>query len=124
MSTEKHGKLIDLLLSRTRANTLEWRPSVMEGRYQVSFRENTVRLYEMEEAGELGGSLVQLELINDQGNVAETINDEELDRDVPMGQHYWFKKMSTLFEMARRNALGSDKILDEIIADLEDDVPF
>jgi len=122
MSTEKHGKLVDLLLKKTRAGELDWRVSVLEDRYQVSFKDNTVRLYRTEE-GEYGNPFVYVELINDEGIVAETINDEELDRDVPKGEHHWFQKLATLFEMARRAALGSDKILDEILSDLDDD-PF
>ena len=122
MSTEKHSKLVDLLLKRTREGALDWRPSVDDDRYQVSFRDNTVRLYIVEDR-ESGNPMIYVELINDQGIVAETINDEELDRNAPKGDHHWYGQLSLLFQMARRTALGSDKILDEILSELEDD-PF
>ena len=34
----------------------------------------------------------------------------------------WFSKMKELFEIARRTALGSEKILNEILSEL--DIPF
>jgi hypothetical protein len=123
VSHAKHGKLIELLLKKTIDNTLEWKTSVLEERYQISFRDNTVRLYKTEH-GEYGNPVIYLELINDEGVVAETVNDEELDHDIPKGEHFWYKKLAMLFELSRRSALGSDKILNEILADLDDDVPF
>jgi len=38
----------------------------------------------------------------------------------------WYILMRDLFENARRKALGADKVLDEIIADLDSaaDIPF
>jgi len=127
VSQEKHGTLIDRLIKKTQDRSLEWKTSLLEGRYQISFRDNTVRIH-MVDGGDDGSPfenpMVYLELINDEGIVAETINDEELDRDIPVEKHFWFKKMTSLFELARRSALGSDKILDEILTDLDDDVPF
>jgi hypothetical protein len=122
VSHDKHGKLIELLLKKTLAGSLEWKTSVLEDRYQISFRDNTVRLHQSE--SEFVETIVYVELINDEGIVAETVNDEELDRDIPRGEHYWFKQLAALFELSRRSALGSDKILEEILADLDDDIPF
>lgn len=124
MSLEKHGKLIERLLKKTLDGTLEWKASFSEGRYQISFRDNTVRLYQTEDDRYEGNPMIYLELINDEGVVAETINDEELDSGLPRGQHFWFKQMVTLFELSRRSALQSEKILDEILTDLDDDAPF
>jgi hypothetical protein len=123
VSTEKHGKLVELLVKRTLEGTLEWKISVLDDRYQVSFRDNTVRIYESEDR-ETGSAVVVIELINELGTVAEAFNDEDLDRDLAKGTHYWFKQLKRLFETARRSALGSDKILDEILSDLDDDVPL
>lgn len=122
MSHEKHGKLIELLLKKTLDGTLDWKTSVLEGRYQISFRDNSVRLHT--EEGEFDSPIVYLELINDEGVVAETVNDEELDQGLPRGDHFWYRQLATLFELSRRSALGSDKILDQILADLDGDIPF
>jgi hypothetical protein len=49
--------------------------------------------------------------------VVEKFTDVDLDKDT--GEQTWFQKMSELYELARRTALGSDQVLREIIARLE-----
>lgn len=118
MSLEKYGNLVERLLRKTRDGSLEWKTSVQEGRYQISFKDNAVRIRAREDEE---NPMVFLELINDEGVVAETINDEELDSSIPRDKHFWYKEMATLYGLARRSALGSDKILDEILNDLDED---
>jgi hypothetical protein len=59
----------------------------------------------------------QIQLLNDEGEVLDSFSDIEL------GQGY-FEKMKNLFGTARRTALGTEKVLDEIIGELDDDMPF
>jgi hypothetical protein len=123
VSDQKHAVLIERLIRKTAEGQTEWKKSVLEDRFQISFRDNTVRIKAPPE-GDYDNPVFILELMNGEGTVVESVSDEELDRDIPMGKHHWFKQLSSLFEMARRSALGADKVLNEILADLDDDLPF
>jgi hypothetical protein len=62
-------------------------------------------------------------LLNEVGTTIDTFSDATLN-DPSQKPGYWFRKMERLYELARRAALGSDKILDDVISQLDDDVPF
>jgi ABC-type taurine transport system substrate-binding protein len=66
-------------------------------------------------------------LINNEGKTVDSFTDVELadTEDFGDSKNQWYKDSQELYDLARRTALGSEKILNEILADLDDDeVPF
>jgi hypothetical protein len=109
----------------TESGTIDWKPSINVNTFQVSFRDNTLRITSRPNENEQD-FLVQL--VNSNGELVETFSDLDLnDSDEPTeSRKSWFGILRDLYENARRKALGADKVLDEIIADLDeaDDIPF
>jgi hypothetical protein len=118
MTTDKHRKLVSLLLSQTRRGKVDWKESVNGGAFQVSFANNSLRISEHETERSID---YVIELINNEGVVVESFADPELETDQ---NQVWFRDMKELYETARRTVLGSEKVLNEIINELEDDLPF
>jgi hypothetical protein len=122
MKMEKQSRLVDSLLKRTKGGSLEWKPALDDGAFQVSFKDNTVRV-RLNNTGT--STTYYIDLINAEGTTVESFHDGELDEDAGFEVNTkWYGKMGELYELARRNALGSDKILDAILNDLNGDVPF
>jgi hypothetical protein len=115
---DKHGKLVEGLLAKSDTSGLEWRATPTDSAFQVSFANSSVRIKEKTTSAGAAG-LYTIELINEDGQVADSFTDEELDRffEGKIGAKY-FRAMHTLFERARRAALGSDKVLDNILRQL------
>ncbi|ATQ67331.1 hypothetical protein CQW49_05050 [Methylosinus trichosporium OB3b] len=92
--------------------------------FQVSFRDNTVRVTEKE--NDIGAPIYEIELLNGSGEVVESFDDELLDKDDGTNGSIesWYSIIHELYNTARRTALGAEKVLDEIIADLDDIMPF
>jgi len=120
MMYDKQKRLVEHLLKRSRASAIEWQETALDGAFQVSFKDNTVRIQMPETASP---TIVVIELINEHGTTVDSFNDEDLDGSTEVTKY--FGKMRELYETARRIALGSDRILNEILADLGDDeIPF
>lgn len=101
--------LIDRLVDKTKRDEIHWRESVEDGEYQVDFQAYSVSL---KEAGRLEGS-VFLSIINDRGNVLETISDSDLASAGDDIDHA--NKLLELYRAARRQALSVDKALDDLL---------
>jgi len=122
MPLAKQAKMVEKLAELTDAGAIDWKPSVNEGTFQVSFRDNTLRITTRDSRD---GFDIVIQLLNGNGELVETITDVELAADTPIDEPGgWFGLMSDLYENARRKALGADKVLDEIIADLDSTIPF
>jgi hypothetical protein len=123
MSYEKHTLLIDRLVQKTIDGEIEWRASLQDDAFQVSFGTNTLRIREVRR-NDVGDSDYFIDLINADGATVETIYDVELDNNpntlktsqIPLP---WYTKLKLLLESARRSALGSDKLLDDILSKLK-----
>ncbi len=126
MALEKQGRLVKALLKRTRAGEVDWKPTVNENGFQVSFKDNSVLIERVERPREEVVDY-RISLINSEGAVVEQFTDVELNEDLgseTSSGSSWFKSMNDLYELARRTALGSDKILNEILGEIDDEIPF
>ena len=69
-----------------------------------------------------------IEITNDKNEVADAFSDVDLDRHEPPlqrgGSLRWLNKIKELYDTARRTALGSEKLLNSFITELEDDLRF
>jgi hypothetical protein len=123
MSLEKPRKLMEVLVRRTRAGEIDWQESFPD-MFQVSFKDNSVQL-RMEVDDHNERVTYSVSLLNSEGEVADRFTDEDLDNDQygTTGQR-WFKELGQLYGMARRRARGADKVLDAILKEVDDDIPF
>ena len=122
MDMEKQARLVRHLFRKTNEDDLEWQTSAA-GTFVVSFRNNGVQL----RRGDTGAQspIFFVDLINDQGEVVETFDDEDLDRAATAGTGgEYFQLLGNLFELARRSAMGSDKVLNDLLKELDDEIPF
>jgi len=121
MAVDKRKQLTRMLLKKTENGSLEWQESPNDG-FFVAFKENSVRISSLERRT---GMLFTLSVINNRGEVVETFTDEELDRSegTEIGAE-WYQALRELFELSRRSARGADKVLNEILNELDDGIPF
>lgn len=124
MALDKHVILVNRLLEKTIRGEIDWRSSINDDTFQVSFGDNTLRIREARR--KVTGAEVTdyyLDLINAEGLIVESISDVEIDEDQdPDGNNsekIYFKKMKEIHQLARRTVLGSEKILNSILTKLE-----
>jgi len=115
---DQHKKLVEILLRRSQAGDFSWKETADDNAFNFSVGKNAVRITKVD--GFRGDDII-VSLINSSGEVADYFSDTDLDGSEP-GE--WYRRMTELFETARRNALGADKILNEIILELDDEIPF
>ncbi len=90
--------------------------------FQLSLANKTVRIRKTRSREEPDDDF-QVELLNSDGQVVDAFTDDELmnSPDDPDGEREWYNTLRALFDMVRRTALGSEKILSEVIKELEGD---
>lgn len=80
-----------------------------------------------------GDDLITIDVFNQDGNQVDTFNDEFFSRELQpqyVSASNYFSLMSNLYELARRNATGADKVIDDLLSKLKapkiqsDDNPF
>ncbi|MET4717415.1 hypothetical protein ABIF63_001521 [Bradyrhizobium japonicum] len=128
MSLDKPRKLIDVLLRRTKKGEIDWQESLGNDTYQVSFKDNSLQLSvgptKLQGAD---GLAYTVSVLNSEGDVADRFTDEDLDKDEfgSIGRE-WYDRLQELHGLARRWARGADKVLDEILREVDDDddIPF
>lgn len=110
MSYPKIVKLIETLLSQTEAGTLQWAQTEKSEIFQASFPRYSIRIYPQNDRSNLQPDYF-LQILNEVGEIVEVVSDPDL-RDV---MDMPFTKMQNLYEGARRNAMGVESALDEIL---------
>lgn len=129
MAYGKEMRLIRRLADLTEEGRIDWQASIHEGTFQVSFRDNTLRIATKptESFGEPEDAVdVEVQLLNESGTLVEKFTDFDLQHDHENEEEsgYWYKLLLKLYESAQKRALGASKVLDEILAELDDDIPF
>jgi hypothetical protein len=127
MAMEKQKRLVDLLLQRTKQSHLDWHEAIASNAFQVALSDTTVRIRATPTAiaDEEGVHDYWIDLVNGNGTVVDTFSDMNLHYDTAVRTGEWFGKMRDLHDMARRKALRSDEVLDQVLSELSDDkVPF
>jgi hypothetical protein len=115
MSNPKLLSLFQRLYARTQANDVSWEATETEGVYQVSFSQNTVRIFFRASRKHPGNAEYILTVHNSLGTVIAEVTDES-SSDELQDAYALFKQ---LYEMARGKALGIDDTIDSILDDLE-----
>ena len=121
MSKDKYTRIVKGLFDRTMSGQLNWVLSFEPDVYQADFPNHSLQITRCPNDDLMGDDIV-IKIKNKEGMLIESFSDVSIDTsDVP-GPYSAFSYMNKIYETARRQALGVDKALDEIIDDLE--MPF
>lgn len=133
MSYEKIARLVRALSKKTADGKIEWKSTVDDGVFQVSFPNYSVQVSTRPTRDERAeGQDVVVSIRNEEGELIEQVADIDFDNTNLPGA---FRTMTNLYNSARRQALGVEKALDELLGeigeedggkveDFDDDIPF
>src|SRR5713226_4678238 len=114
MFNPKNVILVERLHERTLSNKLLWEKTVDAGGYQVVFGGQSIKVARREDRdswGALLGYSFSLEIYDEEGTQIEEIRPGDLEESAT--------QLKDLYEIARRQAVGVDKILDSLLSELE-----
>lgn len=126
MTGDQHAILIKKLLDKSRVRELAWKEGIYTNSFQISFRNNAV-LVQPIKGRHPANTDYEFMLLNDQGEVVDSFTDEDLKNVFPNGPAFgesWYAVCKEIYDLARRRALGADKVMEEILTELDDDLPF
>jgi len=111
MANERYFSILDRLIAKSRNRELDWKEGVFPQSFQVSFPNYSLTL-----GPQFRGNTKDyvVTILNSEGTAIDEFSD------VDLGDGY-FAQMDELYQSARRQALGVDKALDEILQELDDD---
>jgi hypothetical protein len=104
MAEPKLRILIDRLLEKSKSGILDWDVGPHSNEYIIVIGTNSIGIREY-------GGECTLYIYNESGEMVESISDMS-----PEGS---FGKLTELHDLARRNALGADKIIDSLLDELD-----
>lgn len=117
MANDEHVILLYKLAEKTSAGGIDWKKSVDEDTFQVSIRKNTVQIAKI--AGQ-PNPIYTITLLDSEGAEVESFSDFDLDlEEFGKADQKHFRTMALLFEQARRRAMGADRVMRDILKDLE-----
>ena len=116
MTSQKHEALVAHLQRKSHDGQLEWEESALGDAFEVALANYTIRI-------EVEGNDYKVSILDKEGRVIESFTDVDLDgRDSQETPYY--RVMKEVYGMARRIAMGVDRVLNDILAELEkEDLP-
>jgi hypothetical protein len=113
MAVDKLRTLINRLLNRTRTAELRWSETPSQEAFQTSFPNYSVEVEQAE-----GG--IFLRVYNSEGRVLDWTSDARIGHEDKSEREQTddAEKLEELFSLARRQALGTDRALDELLTEL------
>ncbi len=109
MTLETRYNMLATLLRKTKEDKLEWEVGPLSESFYSKIGENSVGIRQVRDD-------FYLVIYNADGEAVEEISDPEFSNDGRTGA---FNLMKELFISAKRNALGTERIVSNIIAELE-----
>jgi hypothetical protein len=116
MAADKYQHLVERLVAKTDRGEVDWKEAAGSDTFQVSFANYSLTLSVSQNRE--GSTLYVISILNSEGRTVDSFSDEDLDD----GGGRYYPIMGELYHKARRQALGVDKALDEILGQL--DHPF
>jgi hypothetical protein len=115
---EKQIELLTRLLDRTKEGMLDWKPTASDDAFQVSFKKTGLRISRDTDSN--GETTYTVEMLDKNGNLVDSFTDTQLDLEKYSAvNEKFYLATREAFELARRKALGADKVIDEIINELD-----
>ncbi len=123
MSYKKLAELAYRLSERTSKGAVDWEETAQNGHYQTEVNGNSIQI-SREYSDDYHGDEVEydyiIKIFNEMGNEVESFSDVEIASVMPHDLNS-YQILSKMYKDARRNALGTDKVLDSIIEGLSGD---
>lgn len=114
MSESKNAALIQRLHARTKEGKILWERTIDEGVFRATVGATSVSLVP-DKTPDGWGNYVDttlLRIFNDEGSVIEEISSDSV------GKREFADLLQELYELARRQAMGVDQILDKLLDQL------
>jgi hypothetical protein len=112
-ASEKYRELIDRLSNKTEADELKWRETANPNMFQVSFPNYSITISKEKDPLEIFEYIIIVGIVNSEGKGVDLFTQHDI------GSNY-AGQLSNLYQKARRQALGAEKALDEILNALKD----
>lgn len=116
MPDEKGRALVIRVCEKTANGEVPWERTPNAGVFQSSVGKYVFRLWSQ---GQAGSETYHLSLRDSNGDLLETFDDEQFDKpgDAQKDSSF-YKKMGDMFRIAKRQAMGVDKAIDELLDEL------
>lgn len=112
MAESKLVAFVTQLSKKTDEGKISWEKTLDEGVYQSNFPGFSVHLFQRK-------ADIVIQIYNDEGLLIEEIADPDISNEIINGETA-YTAMSKMYSLARRKALGVDKALDALLAELGD----
>lgn len=114
MAMDKQKRLVQLLLGKTEKGEVHWTPGPTDSSYLLSMRESGLQIRDV-------NLDYFIDMIDEKGEIADSFSDVELhnNRSEQDWSDSWFNTLQYLYNLARRNSRGADKVLSDILSELE-----
>jgi len=102
----------------TKEGSLVWKETERDDTFQVSFANSSLRLAKRQSAINSFQDEFYISVLNSEGSVVDEIGDEDVDESGVNTDLY--QVLKECYEIARRQSLGIDMVIDEIMGELDD----
>ena len=127
MTYQKLAILACRLHQRTVEGKIDWELTTANGVYQASFVNYSIRI-SVQPSRATEEDDIRIVVLDDEGFEVESFLDVDFDsasfKEIAGPDSNPYKIMRNTYDSARRTALGSEKAINEILADLDDDEFF
>lgn len=120
MVSGKYLELIDSLLAKTEAGKIEWKKTAKPNAFQISFPHYSIMLEHKERFQQQEIPIIKtnsseyiIVILDSEGRGVDFFTDRDLNNE-------YQERLAEIHQQARRQALGADKALDEILNALKD----
>src|SRR4051812_26197174 len=113
-STVKQWLLLKRLIERTVAGRVKWEETPASNTYQTSFPNHTVKVAESRGAAPDEPDYF-LSIVDEEARVLDRASDSDLREIADSEGASAFQKMRELYRLARRDAMGAERALDDIM---------
>jgi hypothetical protein len=114
MRDPKMVRLISKLAAKTFSRELAWASTEVDGWFEVTFPEYSIRIFQQLRRGE---TFIVLRIYNANGQLIDEVDDSGFELSDFSEEPFSF--MSKLYDAARRSAFGVDVAVDNILSSLE-----
>ncbi len=124
---EKLATLAHALYQRTLKGEIDWEVTVSDGVYQASFSNYSIKILLEKSKSVPDVEDVRISVFDQNGAEIESFTDVDIaDEWKKRFSHVSdsFDGMQGTYEIARRSALGTEKAIDQILSELEGELPF
>ena len=118
---DRLATLVGLLDEKTRDSLVFWEETTEEGTYTADFGAYSLRVYKrLNPVDDKAQEDVCIGICDRSGKLLDEFTDLEIE--ASLGDAY--ERMTRIYQMARRRALGVDHAVENIIAQLKDTIDF